>query len=159
MANYEAPVLYNAVTTALKTAGFMISNASRRVQVYEIEMGQFGAYASTDAPMLWDLSRGVTATLAGTSIAANALDTADSAAVTAFINAATAEFTPTTAGNGLSLKQWGINQRGFNRWRALDDGDNLIIPAAAGVGMGLRAASISAGYASSAVGNISWIER
>jgi hypothetical protein len=158
MANYEAPVLYNGVGTALKTAGFLWA-VTRRSMVYEIEMGQFGGYATTDAPMLWDLSRGATPTLAGSTVAANLLDIGDVTAATLFINAATAEFTPTTAGNGLALKQWGINQRGSYRWRALDDGDNLIIPATAGVGMGLRCASISSGYAASAVGSISFLER
>jgi hypothetical protein len=159
MANFEAPVLYNAVTTTFKTAGFLWA-VSRREMIYEIEMGQFGAYASTDAPMIWDLSRGATPTLAGSTVAANTLDIGDTAvAAGLFINAATAEFTPTTAGNGLALKQWGINQRGSYRWRALDDGDNIVIPATAGVGVGLRCASITAGYASSAVGSISFIER
>src|SRR5271168_2728537 len=158
MANYSAPVLYNAVTTTFKTAGFLWA-VTRRAMIYEIEMGQFGSYASTDAPMIWDLSRGATPTLAGSTVAANLLDIGDSVAASLFVNAATAEFTPTTAGNGLSLKQWGINQRGFNRWRALDDGDNFIIPLTAGVGIGLRAASITSGYAASAVGNVSFVER
>jgi hypothetical protein len=158
MANYSAPVLYNGVTTTFKTAGFAYA-VTRRSMIYEIDMGQFGVYASTDAPMLWDLSRGATPTLAGATVAANLLDTGDTVATTLFINAATAEFVATTAGNGLALKQWAINQRGFNRWRALDDGDNFIIPATAGVGIGLRCASIASGYAASAVGNISFVER
>ena len=158
MSNYEAPVLYNAVTTSFKTAGFLWA-VTRRAMVYEIEMGQFGSYASTDAPMIWDLSRAATPSLAGTTVAANLLDLADGTAATLFINAATAEPTYTTAGNGLSLKQWGINQRGFNRWRALDDGDNIILPLTAGVGVGLRCASITSGYAASAVGNLSFVER
>ena len=158
MANYEAPVLYNAVTTTFKTAGFLYA-VTRRSMVYEVEMGQFGAYASTDAPMIWDLSRAATPTLAGSTVAANLLDIGDTVAASLFVNAATAEPTYTTAGNGLSLKQWGINQRGSYRWRALDDGDNIIVPATAGVGVGLRTASITSGYASSAVGNISFVER
>lgn len=159
MSNFSAPVLYNAVTTTFKTAGFLYA-VTHRSMIYEIEMSQFGSYASTDAPMIWDLSRGATPTLAGSTVAANLLDIADSAVATSlFVNAATAEFTPTTAGNGLSLKQWAPNQRGLNRWRALDDGDNFIIPATAGVGMGLRCASIASGFAASAVGNISFVER
>lgn len=158
MANYEAPVLYNAVTTTFKTAGFLIAQG-RRIMVYEIEMGQFGSYASTDAPMIWDLSRAITPTLAGSTVVVNLLDPADVAASTTFVNAATAEPTYTTAGNGLSIKQWGINQRGFNRFRALDDGDNIIVPSTAGNGIGLRCASIASGYQASAVGNISFVER
>ena len=159
MGNYEAPVLYNAVTTSYKTAGFLWA-VTRRAMVYEIEMGQFGLYATTDAPSIWDLSRAATPSLAGSTVAANLLDIADTAvAATLFINAATAEPTYTTAGNGLSLKVWGINQRGSYRWRALDDGDNIIIPATAGVGVGLRTASTSGGFVQSAVGNISFVER
>ena len=159
MANFSAPVLYNAVTTAFKTAGFLWT-VTNRSQIYEIEMSQYGTYASTDAPMIWDLSRGLTATLAGSTVAANAYDLGDTTVSSAlFINAATAEFTPTTAGNGLSLKQWAPNQRGSYRWRALDDGDNIILPATAGAGVGLRVASISSGFEASAVRNISFDTR
>jgi hypothetical protein len=63
----------------------------------------------------------------------------------------------TTIGLGLNLKQWSINQRGFNRWRALDDGDNLIIASAASQGIAIRA--LSSNYTGSAVGNVSIIER
>jgi hypothetical protein len=157
MANFEAPVLYSAVTTTFKTAGFLAAGGTKRAQIYEVEMGQTGALASTDCQVQWDLSRGATVGLAATAVAANPLDTADYVASTLFYNAATAEFTPTTAGNGLSLKSWGINQRGSYRWRALDDGDNIIIPATGGVGAGLRA--VSSNFTASAVGNISFIER
>lgn len=159
MANYSAPVLVNAVSTTFKTGGFLWSAGSRRSMLYEVEMGQTGAYASTDAPVQWDLSRAATPTLAGTTIAANLLDLADSAAASLFISAASAEPTYTTAGNGLNLKQWGINQRGSYRWRALDDGDNIILPSTGGVGVGLRAASITSGFAASALGTIGFLER
>ena len=163
MANFSAPVLYNAVTTTLKTAGFLWIGGTRtpafRTQIFEIEMGQTAAYASTDAPCQWDLSRAATPTLAGSTVAANLLDLADYVAGTLFINAATAEPTYTTAGLGLNLKQWGINQRGASRWRALDDGDNILIPATVGVGIGLRTASISSGFAGSAIGTIGFQER
>ena len=96
---------------------------------------------------------------AGAAVLASALDVADPASATLHINAATAEPTYTTAGNGLSLKSWGINQRGSYRWRALDDGDNIIVPNTAGVGIGLRTASIASGFANSAVGSIGFVER
>jgi hypothetical protein len=160
MANFAGPVLYNAVTTTLKTAGIIWGGGTKRAQVYEIEFGQFGSYASTDAPSLWDLSRGPsTAGMTGTTVAANLLDPNDYVAATLFMQALTAEPTNyTTAGLGLSLKQWPINQRGFNRWRALDDGDNIIVPATAST-LGLRTASIASGYAASASGAISFVER
>jgi len=159
MANFSAPVLYNAVATTLRTAGFLYSAGTKRSMLYEIEMGQTAAYASTDAPMQWDLSRAATPTLAGAAVAANLLDPADYVAASLFINAATAEPTYTTAGNGLNLKQWGINQRGSYRWRALDDGDNILLPATGGNGCGLRVASIASGFAGSAIGTLSFIER
>lgn len=159
MANYQVPVLYNAVTTTYKTAGFLWAVA-RRFQIYEIEMGQTAAYASTDAPVQWDLSRAVTATLAGSTVASNLLDIADVVSATLFINAATTEpGAVTTAGNGLNLKSWGINQRGSYRWRALDDGDNIVVPSTTGVGVALRVTSIASGFAGSAIGSISFVER
>lgn len=157
MANFEAPLLSAALTTAFKTTGFMWAAGTKRAQLYEVEMGQTGALASTDCQVQWDLSRAATPSLAGTTVAANLLDTADYVAATLFMNAASGEPTYTTAGNGLSLKSWGINQRGSYRWRALDDGDNIIIPSTAGVGLGIRA--VSSNFTGSAIGNISFIER
>jgi hypothetical protein len=163
MANFSAPVLQAAVTTAFKTAGFLyvggVKTPAARAQLYEIEMGHTAAYASTDAPVQWDLSRAATPTLAGTTVAANLLDLGDYIAGTLFIQNATAEPTYTTAGLGLQVKQWGLNQRGFNRWRALDDGDNILLPATAGVGIGLRCVSIASGFTGSAIGAMAFQER
>ena len=156
MANYEAPVLYNAVTTTFKTAGFLWS-VGHRIMLYEIEFGQTAAYATTDAPVQWDLSRAATASIVGTAVVTNALDPADPASASLFMNIVSTEPTYTTAGNGLSIKSWAINQRGSYRWRALDDGDNIILPATAVTGAGLRA--LSSNFASSGVGNISFVER
>ena len=158
MANYEAPVLYNAITTTFKTAGFLWS-VGHRIMLYEIEFGQTAAYATTDAPVQWDLSRDATASIVGTAVVTNALDPADPASASLFMNIVSTEPTYTTAGNGLSLKSWAINQRGSYRWRALDDGDNIIVPNVGGNGVGLRTASIASGFAGSAVGNISFVER
>ena len=160
MANFSAPVLANAVTTTFKTGGFLWGGGTKRAMIYEVEMGQTAAYASTDAPVQWDLSRAVTAGMAGTTVAANLLDPGDYVAATLFMQACTTEPTAyTTAGNGLNLKQWGINQRGSYRWRALDDGDNILIPQTLGVGCGLRVASIASGFNGSALGTLAFIER
>lgn len=161
MSNYSAPLLYNAVTTSFKTAGALFcGSTARRFMAYEYEFGQAGAYASTDISCLWDVSRMSTGALAGSTVVVNAYDPADTqTALTLFLNAATAEPTYTTAGNGLSIKAWGINQRGSYRWRALDDGDNIIIPATAAVGLGIRTLSPSSGFANSAVGSVSFVER
>jgi hypothetical protein len=87
----------------------------------------------------------------------NKLDPADGTAATPFTNNATTELAYTTAGNGPSLKNWAINQRGSYRWRAPDDGDNLMIPATNLTGVGLR--TPSSNFTGSAVGNISIVER
>ena len=158
MANYEAPLLQGTVSTSFKTAGALWSTGTRRVQLYEAEFGQTGSLSSTDCQVQWDLSRfGATAILTATAVVPNLLDTADSSPLAQFANNASTELTYTTAANGLSLKSWAINQRGSYRWRALDDGDNILIPATAVFGIGLRA--LSSNFASTGIGNISMVER
>ena len=158
MANYEAPLLAGTISTNFKTAGALWSTGTRRIQLYEAEFGQTGALSSTDCQVQWDLSRfGATAILTATAVVPNLLDIADSSPLAQFANNATTELTYTTAGFGLSLKSWAINQRGSYRWRALDDGDNILIPATAVTGIGLRA--LSSNFSSSGVGNISFVER
>ena len=158
MANYEAPILQGTVTTTFKTAAALWSTGTRRIQLYEAEFGQTGALSSTDCQVQWDLSRfGATAILTASAVVPNLLDTADSSPLAQFANNATAELTYTTAGFGLSLKSWAINQRGSYRWRCLDDGDNILIPATAVTGIGLRA--LSSNFSSTAIGNVSFVER
>ena len=158
MANYEAPLLQGTVSTSFKTAGALWSTGVRRMMVYELEFGQTGALSSTDCQALYDFSRfGATAILTATAVVPNSLDIADSSPLAQFANNATAELTYTTAGFGLSLKSFAINQRGSYRWRALDDGDNLIIPATAVTGIGMRV--LSSNFTASSVGNISFVER
>ncbi len=165
MANYESPLLNATVTTAFRSAGVLYVNTvtatQRRIQVYEVEFGQAGGLASTDVQVQWDLSRfGATAGLVGTSVVPNSMDSADVSPLSIFQNNLTTDPTYTTAGFGLSLKSWGINQRGSYRWRALDDGDNIIIPATAQLGIGLRQQTITGANANqSAIGNLSFIER
>jgi hypothetical protein len=158
-ANYSAPLLTNPVSTTFKSSGVLwAGSTARRIQFYEAEFGQTGSLASTDCQSQWDLSRiGSTAAMTGSTVATNLLDPADIASLTLFMNAQTAEPTYTTAGNGLSLKSWAINQRGSYRWRALDDGDNLLVPATSGFGLGIR--TLSSNFTASAVGNISFVER
>ena len=160
MANYEAYLAQGTVTTTYRSAG-VLAAAGRRAMVYEIEFGQNGALATTDCQCQWDVSRTAsTAGLVGGPVAANLLDQGDVVATTLFYNLITTEPTNiTTAGLGLNLKNWSINQRGSYRWRALDDGDNLIIASAASQGLAVRTLTISSGFAGTAVGNISFVER
>jgi hypothetical protein len=158
-ANYEAPILQAAVSTAYKTAAGFYSVGSRRAMLYEVEFGQTGTLnSSTDCQVQWDLSLfSSTAILTATTVVFNKLDQADGTAVTLFFNNNTGELTYTTAGAGLSQKNWAINQRGAYRWRALDDGDNIIVPAVNLTGYGLRV--LSSGFTGSATGNLSIVER
>jgi len=162
MANYEAPLLQSTVSTTYKSAGILYvnvaANTQRRIMVYEIEMGQTGGLSSSDCQCQWDVSRfSSTATLAGTSVVPNLMDPADVSPLSLYFNAISAELTYTGANFGAGLKNWGINQRGSYRWRALDDGDNIIVAAVGANGIGVRVLSTS--FASSAVGNISFVER
>src|SRR5690242_5413373 len=160
MANYAAPLLVAPVTTGFKTAGALWSSGTRRIMLYEAEFGQAGTLASTDAQCQWDLSRfGNTSVLTASAVIPQLLDPADSSPLAVFQNNATAELTYTTAGWGFNLKQWAINQRGSYRWRALDDGDNIIIPATNMSGLGFRTLSISSGFGATGIGNLSFIER
>lgn len=158
MANYESPLLQGTVSTAYKTAGALWSVGTGRIMLYEAEFGQTGALASTDCQCQWDLSVfSSTNILTATAVVPNKLDPADGAATSVYANNATAELTYTTAGAGLALKNWAINQRGSYRWRALDDGDNIVIANTNLTGIGLR--TLSSNFTSSAVGNISFVER
>lgn len=159
MANYTAPLLQAPVSTAFKSAGVVWAGATaRRIQFYEAEFSQTGALSSTDCQDQWDISRiGATAAMTGSTVITNLLDPADIASLALFMNNQTAEPTYTTAGNGLSLKSWAINQRGSYRWRSLDNGDWIMVPATTGFGLGIR--TLSSNFTASAVGNISFIER
>ncbi len=158
MANYEAPVLQGTVSTAYKTAAALWSAGTGRIMLYEIEFGQTGGLSSTDCQCQWDLSVfSSTNILTATAVVPNKLDPADGAATSVFANNATTELTYTTAGNGLALKNWGINQRGSYRFRALDDGDNIIVANTNLTGVGLR--TLSSNFTGSAVGNLSFVER
>src|SRR6266568_2844578 len=159
MANYEAPLLQGSCATTYKTAGALwVGATARRIMVYELEMGQTGGLSSTDCQVQWDVSRfSATAILTATAVVPNLLDPGDVACAAVFANNATTELTYATAGNGLSLKNWGINQRGSYRWRALDDGDQIMIGATAQLGIGVRA--LSSNFTGSCVGSISFVER
>lgn len=165
MANLTAPLLQATTAASYRTAGILWLNSAtgtqRRLMVYEIEPGQTGSLASTDIQLQWDVSRfSATTAAVGSALVPNLTDPADSSPISQYMNNLTTELTYTTAGFGLSLKNWGFNQRGMIRWRALDDGDNLIIPAVAWAGIGVRMLAPPGLIAAmSAVGGLSYIER
>ena len=168
MSTNSVQLLNATVTTAFRSAGVLYVNSTaafnRRYQAYEINCGQSvnAGYASTDTSVLWDVSRlGASAGLVGSAITPNLVDGSDSVTILAnYFNNITTEPTYTTQGNGLSLYSWPVNQRGFNRWRALDDGDNIVIPATAFNGIGVRELTPTAAIAGmSGMGTLAFIER
>jgi hypothetical protein len=163
MSNYEAPLLQSTVFATFRSAGLLFPSATaglqRRIQVYEMEFGQAGQLASTDAQNLWDVTRCLTGSATGAAVVPNSLDISDNSPLSQFLNNVTTEPTQTGAGFGLGLKQWAINQRGSYRWRALDDGDNIIIPATTGAAIMIRQLANVANQNQTAMGNISFIER
>lgn len=162
MPRYTAPLVQNTVSTAFKTIGALWAQSGtqlRRCSVYEIVVGLSGALnTSNDTQVLFDVSRFITtSTLAATAVTPSPLDAADSVTDAFFSNNATAEFASVqVAGSGLSMLSIPVNQRGTFRWRALDDGDNIIIPATALSGLAVRVLSLS--YTGSAQGSIMYQE-
>lgn len=160
-AAYEAPLLLAALGAAYKSAGVLFCSATlQRAKVYEYQLGIMAAsYAASDTAVQWDLSRfSSTAALVASASAPNLLDPGDRVAATSFSNNVTTELTYTaTAGAGAALQSIALNQRGSYRWRALDDGDNIIVPNVAANGIGLRAQT-GASFGSTAVGTIAFTE-
>lgn len=162
MPRYTAPLVQNTVSTAFKTTGALWAQSAvqlRRMSVYEITVGQGGALNTTnDTQVLFDVTRFITtSTFAATAVTPSPLDVPDATTDAFFSNNASAEFASVAvAGSGLSMLSIPINQRGTFRWRALDDGDNIIIPATALSGLCVRVLSLS--YTGTAQGSILYQE-
>ncbi len=158
MARYTAVLAQATVSTSYKTMGALwtISGSLRRLSVYELDLGLSGALnTSNDTQVLFNVSRFTTTSLlSGTAFTTNPLDSADPAALSLYNNLIVTEFAALTANS--SLLNPPINQRGTFRWRALDDGDNLIIPATTQAGIAVQALSLS--YTGTAIGTIMYIE-
>ncbi len=154
MARYSAALLQATTTTTFKSLGVLWNNATptARASIYEFDLGQPGALnTSTDCQVQYDVSRiTLTSAGAGAAVTPTSLDLADAATSFSFMNAISTEFTPIAAGTG--LLQIPINQRGTFRWRALDDGDNILIPATTLLGITTRA--LSSAYTGTAMGSI-----
>jgi hypothetical protein len=164
MANFGVQLL-GSIGAAFRSAGVIYvttaAGNNRRINVYEINVGQVAAsYASTDTSMLWDVSRiGASAGLAATLVTPNPMDgTGAASALSTYANLATAEAAVTTQGNGLSLYSWPINQRGFNRWRALDDGDNIVVPSVSQNGLAIRELCSGGAFGGSGIGTLAFGE-
>lgn len=152
MAVYSITGQQNAVGTGYKTALSLTAAASgtiRRGKVFDINVSQSGAPASTDTNIQFDMSR---QTAAGTSTAytPNPNDPADAA----FSGLAAVNYTVegTVTANS-SVFNIGLNQRAPYRWQTyLGSGAELVYPQSASAGFALRA--LSAGYTGAAGGTV-----
>jgi hypothetical protein len=163
MPRYAAQLLQGTMATTFKSLGSLfVGGTLRRMSIYEIDIGQTGALnTSNDTQVQYDVTRFTsTSLIAGTVFTPSPLDGADPVTLGSFLNNLTAEATPLAAGGlGLSMLSPPINQRGTFRWRALDDGDNIIVPATLVQGVTVRA--LSAGFTGStatAIGTIMYLE-
>lgn len=142
MANY-ALTNSNAGTQQVMSGSYkslLIASASnatalKRIRLYECTFGTNGTPA--DNEMEYDISR-QTVVGTATTLTANAIDSADGAAVGAYAANATVEGT-VTAGSSVFYK--GVNQRSTYRWQADGSEAELVVPATNANGLVLRARS------------------
>lgn len=130
--------------TGFKTAGTVGAAAAaasgiqlRRGRLVEVNIGQNGAPSATDCAILYDISR-VTAFGTNTAVVPNPIDAADAVFMGLAGQNHTVEPTLASAGAGLSLLQFPLNQRAAYRWVA-KDGKELVYPATANNGFAVRA--------------------
>jgi hypothetical protein len=143
MAKYSAKMQRTASSSA--SVGIVNAPASgmRRAKIYDLVFGSEGTPA--DVANLWQLQR---ATAAGTTTAVTpqALDPADAAAVTVAGENATVE--PTYTSNAFLLTV-ALNQKATFRWIAAPGGE-LLIPATASNGIGIKTPTAGSSVAISA---------
>lgn len=151
MAVFSIQGQQNAVSSGYKTALSAVAAASnmRRGKVFDINMSQSSAPASTDTNIQFDLSR---QTAAGTATAYTlvANDPADGAFTGAGAVNYTIEGTITANSSVFNI---GLNQRAPYRWQTyLGSGGELVYPATANNGFAFRV--LSAGYTGAAGGTL-----
>lgn len=152
-------------STSYKTAGLLAAAAAaasgiqiRRGRIFDLSIGQSGPPNSTDTSIQWDVSRlssylGFTAS----SLTVNPLDTADPVFMGQSSVNATVEGTYAAQGSGLSLLNFVINQRAAYRWIS-KDGKELVWPATANLGIGIRALVVTSGYTGPVAGTAIFTE-
>lgn len=137
MANYSAKM--QRTLSASLSVGIVNAPGSgmRRVKIYDLAIGCEAA--PQDVANLWVLQR---ATAAGTSTAVTpqSLDPADAAAVT--VAGENHSVDPTYTANAFLL-EIALNQKASFRWIA-NPGGELVIPATASNGIGLRTTTVGA---------------
>lgn len=117
----------------------LIGGTTRRPRLYEVGLG----FTSTpaDTALDWALMRLTAVGTEGSGFTPVALDPADPAAAADGAMAHSVE--PTYTANSHLVRE-GVNQRGKARWMA-NAGSELIIPATANNGIGLRSLAMSTG--------------
>jgi hypothetical protein len=160
-------VAYNqaAASTAYKTALAIAAAAAaasgiqlRRGRLFDINIGQSGPPNSTDTSIQWDVSR--FSSYAGftlTTQAPNPDDSADPVFMGQCGVNATVEGTYSAQGSGLGLLNFVINQRAAYRWIS-KDGKELVYPATANLGIGVRALVVTSGYVGPIAGTLQFTE-
>jgi hypothetical protein len=158
MAVYSVSGQYGTLSASLKSA-IVISNAAaayRRSKIFDINVSQGGAPASTDTNIEFVFGRFTgSAPSGGTAQTPCPADLADAATTMTCQIAPTIEPGTITAQN---LFDMFLNQRAPYRWQTyLGSGAELVLPATASIGGTLR--TQSAGYTGSAGGTIYFQEQ
>lgn len=159
MANFATTGQQTTLTTTYKTivTALAASSSPHRGKVYDLLIGTAGTPA--DNVLQYDISR-ITADGTGTAFTPNPLDPADAACTATSKYNHTIE--PTYAGSVTSsistssLFMVGINQRASYRWVAAP-GSELVWPATASNGVGLRA--LSPAYTGTTTGTLYFCEQ
>lgn len=133
-ARYAETGQENAVTAALTTALHVTGGTGLRIRIYDFTVSCGGTPA--DNAVRWALMRH-TATPTSTGVTPTPLDPADPAAEATAGENASAEGTYTA---GSELFDQSFNQRAAYRWVAAPGGE-LIVPATANNGIGVRVSS------------------
>lgn len=160
MAVYAVVGNLAAVSTTPHSAIGILSAASatRRVKVFDINIGPGAAPSSTDTFINWYMFRTTGATAGtNTAVTPQPADPADAAAVSTSAQNYTAEGTVIAATSVFSIL---LNQRAPYRWQTyLGSGGELVSTQAASNGFMLQATGGSGGYTGSAGGTVYFQEQ
>lgn len=140
-----------AATGTDKTILGLTSTAAIRPEVDYISIGFSGAPA--DAAAIMHVKRFTAAGTAGSAVTPPAIDSASPAAV-AVVGKGVYSVEPTYATE--PLFDWALNQRHTLQWWAMP-GKEVILPATAANGIGVKSSSVSTGTPTAEVG-LSWLE-
>jgi hypothetical protein len=157
MAVYSVSGQLATLSASLKSA-IVISNAAsamRRFKIFDINVSQGSAPASTDTNIEFILNRFTGSAPTGTAFTPSPADIADAATTTTCAVNCTIEPGTITANQ---LFDMFLNQRAPYRWQTyLGSGAELVMPATASIGCTLR--TQSAGYTGSGGGTIFYQEQ